>query len=112
MQKSFACILLISLIFTGVLKNSLFLNQTFSLFLEENILIEILKMLSNAKQVKTSRLDLKESDFQFFVAQTGLSREEVVRIFKIFDDKGGDLNRLQFKEAFESLNKAWLGKYK
>ena len=71
-------------------------------------------MLKNFKEKETrrSRLDdLKESDFEFFMAQTGLCREEVIRIFKIFDEKGGVLTRPQFKQAFESLNKNWLGHF-
>lgn len=69
-------------------------------------------MLRNYKEVKNSRLDLKDSDYKFFMDQTGLSRVEIERIFKIFDDKGGVLNRVQFKQAFEALNKNWLGNFK
>ena len=69
-------------------------------------------MLSNIREVKRSRLELKESDFQFYINETGLSREEVERIVEIFDKKGGDLNRMQFKEVFETLNKNWLDQFK
>lgn len=69
-------------------------------------------MLKNYKEVKNSRLDLKDSDYKFFMDQTGLSRAEVEKIFKIFDDKGGVLNRIQFKQTFEALNKNWLANYK
>ncbi len=50
-------------------------------------------MLKNCKEVKERRFNLKESDFKFFMDQTELSRQEVERIFKIFDEKGGVLNR-------------------
>ncbi len=69
-------------------------------------------MLRNIREVKRSRLELQESDFQFYINQTGLSREEVERIAEIFDEKGGDLNRMQFKEVFETLNKNWLDQFK
>ena len=69
-------------------------------------------MLKNFKPVNRSRLDsMTEEDFMFYMAQTGLSREEVDHIVKIFDDKGGVLTRLQFKQVFHSLNKNWLGIY-
>ena len=68
-------------------------------------------MLKNNK-IKRSRLRmLKENDLQYFVDQTGLSLEEVEHIYRIFDEKGGVLNRFQFKEVFESLHKNWLGQY-
>lgn len=70
-------------------------------------------MLNNSKEVKESRLsNIKEKDFQFFMTQTGLSRLEINRIFKIFNDKGGVLNRVQFKDVFEELTRYWLGQYK
>jgi hypothetical protein len=69
-------------------------------------------MLRNIREVKRSRLELQESDFQFYINQTGLSREEVERIAEVFDEKGGDLNRMQFKEVFETLNKNWLDQFK
>ena len=70
-------------------------------------------MLANAKEVNESRLsNLKEKDFQFFVTETGLSRLEINRIFKIFNDKGGCLKKLQFKDVFEELTRYWLGQYR
>ena len=69
-------------------------------------------MFKNVKEVRRSRLEQNENDFQGFIEETGLSREEVMRIFEIFDEKGGDLNRTQFKSVFESLNKNWLNQFK
>ena len=68
-------------------------------------------MFKNHKKVKRSRLNVKEIDFQFYMNQLDLSYHELERIIKIFDDKGGVLNRLQFKEVFENLNGKWLGHY-
>jgi hypothetical protein len=71
-------------------------------------------MLSYEKEVD-NRLDFfKEKDFDFFVTETGLSRIEINRIFKIFQDKGkhGVLNKNQFKEVFEDLTQLWLGHFK
>jgi hypothetical protein len=69
-------------------------------------------MLKNYKDLKASRLNLKEADYQFFMEQSGLNRQELEEIFKVFDAKGGVLNRLQFKESFNALCKKWLGNYK
>jgi hypothetical protein len=70
-------------------------------------------MLKNFKPINRSRLDsLKESDYEFYIEQTGLSRQEVDRIVKIFDERGGVLTRPQFKQVFESLHQNWLGSYK
>ena len=60
---------------------------------------DLLKMLKNSKEVTDSRLSyFKEKDFDFFVKSTGLSRMEINRIFKIFNDKGGILNKYQVCE--------------
>jgi hypothetical protein len=49
----------------------------------------MIKMFKNLKEVKESRLaHLKENDFQSFVNETGLSRSEIDRIYKIFDERG------------------------
>jgi len=59
-------------------------------------------MLKNSKEVTDSRLShLKEKDFEFFVTTTGLSRMEINRIFKIFNDKGGILNKNQVKNLIQ-----------
>lgn len=69
-------------------------------------------MLRNAKKVTESRLDhITEKDFEFFMQQTELSRQEVEEIFNIFNEKGGILNKNQFKAAFQALNKNWLKNY-
>ena len=50
-------------------------------------------MLKNSKQVKESRLsDLKEIDYEFFMKQTGLGRQEIERILFHFNEKGVALN--------------------
>jgi hypothetical protein len=59
-------------------------------------------MLKNSKEVTDSRLShFKEKDFEFFVTTTGLSRMEINRIFKIFNDKGGILNKNQVKNIIQ-----------
>jgi hypothetical protein len=59
-------------------------------------------MLKNSKEVTDSRLfHFKEKDFEFFVTTTGLSRMEINRIFKIFNDKGGILNKNQVKNLIQ-----------
>jgi Ca2+-binding EF-hand superfamily protein len=69
-------------------------------------------MLRNAKKVTESRLDhITDKDFEFFMKQTELSRKEVEDIFDIFHEKGGVLNKVQFRTAFKALNKNWLKNY-
>ncbi len=48
-------------------------------------------MLKNIKLVSTSRLSgrtLQEKDYAFFTEQTDLSRPEIDKVFKVFDEKG------------------------
>jgi hypothetical protein len=48
-------------------------------------------MLKNTKMVSESRLAsrrLQDKDYTFFMEQTELSRPEIDKIFKIFDEKG------------------------
>ena len=46
-------------------------------------------MFQNIKEVNESRLsNLSDLDFDFFVKETGLPRQEIDRIFKIFHEKG------------------------
>lgn len=61
--------------------------------------------------IERSRLNLTDNDFQNYQNQTGLSYEEIKQIYLIFDEKGGVLNKLQFRNVFEYLNKKWLGNY-
>jgi ribosome biogenesis protein Tsr3 len=69
-------------------------------------------MFRNVKfEYERSRLNLTEVDLEFYEKQIEMNRIEILKIVKIFDDKGGVLNRFQFKEAFENLNKKWLSEY-
>ena len=58
-----------------------------------------------------SRLDYKKYDLKIYEHLTGLCQNEISQIVKIFDEKGGVLNRLQFRDVFEYLNRKWLGEY-
>ena len=68
-------------------------------------------MLKNHKVRKSRLHTIKGNVFEDFADQTGLSLKEVESIYMIFDEKGGVLNRFQFKEVFEKLHKDWLGDY-
>jgi hypothetical protein len=74
----------------------------------------MLGKLSFSKEVDNRLEFFKEKDYEFFMNETGLSRMEINRIFKIFQDKGksGVLNKKQFKEVFEELTRYWLGHFK
>ena len=71
-------------------------------------------MLKNIRKTR-SRSDsivvLKDSDYIFFMDETGLSYEEIERFFKLFQEKGGKLNKPQFKECFALLTRNWLGHF-
>jgi hypothetical protein len=68
-------------------------------------------MFRNIKLTAESRLDYKKYDYKIYEHLTGLSKNEIIQIVNIFDEKGGVLNRLQFRDVFEYLNRKWLGVY-